>query len=316
MSFSFCLNKNEVLLLSGFGLLFQGLDLDLGRRLMQDSQRLICIVIKSLERSASPSAEGFKKLASAVFSCDQTHESAPTLALEVRPRKTSNDGAEAPRQDAKQARERLRAIANRISFSTSRVLNGRRTTPVPAISKPMLYTHSKSRDFASSTSPDPVNSAGYPEPAEQVTASPQNKQMNAPNLDYLSFALESSTSRPFNSYENQPRETCSEHLAGRNAPSQAQPLYPSLFSSTEALSTYVSSSSSVGTYEWSPDHWGLPSDMGCNLETAQSALSLSEEEVPDGRKMAGFYTKRDFQRSIMPTVDAYGGLEGFDGFGL
>ncbi len=42
MSFSICLNKDNVLLLAGFGLLYQTLGLDRKGKLIQDSQRLLC----------------------------------------------------------------------------------------------------------------------------------------------------------------------------------------------------------------------------------------------------------------------------------
>ena len=48
MSFTFCLNRTETLILSGFGLLLQSLDLKLGGKLIQDNQRLLHAIVTQL----------------------------------------------------------------------------------------------------------------------------------------------------------------------------------------------------------------------------------------------------------------------------
>lgn len=68
LSFSLCLNKNELITLSGFGLLFQGLDLDQDGKLIKDSQRLVCSVIEMLERSSAPGAQEFRRIGCSLIS--------------------------------------------------------------------------------------------------------------------------------------------------------------------------------------------------------------------------------------------------------
>ena len=79
MSFSFCLNKNELLLLAGFGLLFQGLNLDRKGKLIQDSHRLLCSVTEILERNNAPGAADFKKIACAMISVDRFSKDAQAM---------------------------------------------------------------------------------------------------------------------------------------------------------------------------------------------------------------------------------------------
>ena len=67
MSFSFCLNKHELLLLSGFGLLFQGLDLKEDGKLIWDNQSLVCSVIAILGRNVGPGAIESKWLACSIL---------------------------------------------------------------------------------------------------------------------------------------------------------------------------------------------------------------------------------------------------------
>ena len=56
LSFSFCLNRNEVLIQAGFGLLFQTMTLDHEGKLIKDCKRLVCSVIEMLERGSAAGA--------------------------------------------------------------------------------------------------------------------------------------------------------------------------------------------------------------------------------------------------------------------
>ena len=61
MSFSFCINRNEVLTLCGLSLLYQGLDLKQEGKLMKDGQRLVCTVVKCLDKAKAPGAIRLQK---------------------------------------------------------------------------------------------------------------------------------------------------------------------------------------------------------------------------------------------------------------
>ncbi|KAK0951547.1 DNA-binding transcription factor cat8 [Friedmanniomyces endolithicus] len=63
MCFAFCLNKDELLVLSGFGLLFQGLELDPGSRILKDNQKTITRIIGVLDSSDAPCAPEFRRVA-------------------------------------------------------------------------------------------------------------------------------------------------------------------------------------------------------------------------------------------------------------
>ncbi|KAL8638815.1 MAG: hypothetical protein Q9226_008956, partial [Calogaya cf. arnoldii] len=96
MSFSFCLNKNELLLLSGFGLLFQGLDLNRKGKLLQDSQRLVCSVIAIVERNAALGSAAFKSVACAMISVDRFPKSVQAVKNSLSPRRKSDSNMRAP----------------------------------------------------------------------------------------------------------------------------------------------------------------------------------------------------------------------------
>lgn len=60
LSFSFCLNRNEVLVQAGFGLLFQTLNLARDGKLIKDCNRLMCSVMDMLERGAAAGSTEFR----------------------------------------------------------------------------------------------------------------------------------------------------------------------------------------------------------------------------------------------------------------
>lgn len=63
LSFSFCLNRDEVLVVSGFGLLFQSLNLDSNSKILRDNQRMVHAIVGIFEKSAAPCATEFRRIA-------------------------------------------------------------------------------------------------------------------------------------------------------------------------------------------------------------------------------------------------------------
>lgn len=60
LSFSFCLNKEELLVLSGFSLLMQGLDLQEGSKVLKDNQKTLALIIGQLDRMKASAASRFR----------------------------------------------------------------------------------------------------------------------------------------------------------------------------------------------------------------------------------------------------------------
>ncbi|EMC99179.1 hypothetical protein BAUCODRAFT_120474 [Baudoinia panamericana UAMH 10762] len=63
MRFTFCLNRDEMLVLSGFGLLFQGLNLEPTSKILKDNQKTIKSIISILDKSKAPCAPEFSRVA-------------------------------------------------------------------------------------------------------------------------------------------------------------------------------------------------------------------------------------------------------------
>lgn len=322
MSFSFCLNKVELLLLSGLGLLFQAVELQRKGKLIQDSQKLMCFVFDILERDTTSGVDDLKRLASCVINVNTLSKSGRPLVPEAITRRKSGGVMAAPRANIKSTRKQLQVIASRVSSGTNGIIkqedegNPRPVASGPTIANPILYARSNSQNSVSSVVSDPTVQREYQQAINDNTA-PSMRSSDAPNLDYLPFNNGSNLASHVLSLApgHLPRKLNIERLTGYVATQQSQLPCDSLFPSTDMLSTYISPSPSSATYEWQPDMWALPSDLNNNPASAQSVLSFSEEEVTSGEELSSCETGGEFRGIIMPNVDDYGRLDGFDGFG-
>ncbi|KAI0009873.1 fungal-specific transcription factor domain-containing protein [Xylariaceae sp. FL0662B] len=80
MSFSFCLNKTDVLVLCGMSLLYHTLDLKHESKLMKDAERLVNAVIRILQRMKAPGTYDLKRVASMLITVDVPTQPTPTRA--------------------------------------------------------------------------------------------------------------------------------------------------------------------------------------------------------------------------------------------
>lgn len=91
MSFSFCLNKADLLLICGMTLLYQGIDLKQDSKMLKDNERLVNSVIKIVERMKAPSTYEFKRVASVLVTLDE-----PIISLPTPPRQSPDTSMAAP----------------------------------------------------------------------------------------------------------------------------------------------------------------------------------------------------------------------------
>ena len=314
MSFSFCLNKNELLLLAGFGLLFQGLNLDRRGKLVQDSQRLMCSVIEILERNAALGAAEFKKVACAMISVERYPKGDRGSDYAAARRKSDGNMA-APKESKKPVRK-LQTIASQFSNEKAPVVkregsSGRRfTAPTLPTGQLSGCDRSTSQNSISSVVSDPVPQHGY-SPRTTTSQSPrQNPSSGPPNLDYLSF--NDPTPSPNNMSPGSSRQFGTPELANQ----QMQPPLDSLFPSEDVFPSYVSSSPSAEFGRCS-DIWAMPSIVDHQPDASQSRVSFSEEDLTSGEELSNCDMGAEFRGLAMSNVDDLVGLDGLDGiFGL
>ncbi|KAI2779761.1 fungal-specific transcription factor domain-containing protein [Daldinia loculata] len=94
MSFSFCLNRTDVLVLCGTSLLYQSLELKHESKIMKDVERLVNSVLKMLLKTKAPGSYDLKRVASTLVTIDVPSQStsmrtSPDTAMAAPPSRTS-----------------------------------------------------------------------------------------------------------------------------------------------------------------------------------------------------------------------------------
>jgi len=79
MSFSFCLNKADTLVLCGMVLLYQTMDLKQDSKMLKDNEKLVNEVIKAADKEKAPGCYDFKRVAGMLITLDEpAPQSLPT----------------------------------------------------------------------------------------------------------------------------------------------------------------------------------------------------------------------------------------------
>lgn len=321
MSFSFCLNKNEMLTLCGLSILYQRLDLKQEGKLMQDGQRLVVSVIHFLEKARAPGTADFKKLAASMINLD------PQSRSSVSPERSPNSMA-APTSvkstpSPPMARQQLRPQIYRhgsASMSETDLLSQQeklRRATVPNIMQRQDYNPHGRTSTDSTRSESPMSKRDFRSPAQQLPTmlKPRPvKNEKPPNLDYLSLSNTPVPSQPQSPvqnrnqqqqpmqnnhppmYQNNPYSTTKtsgvspsewEVLLGSLDGGQTN-LYDAIYGGP-ALSLTDNASSNYG--DWSPEsQWDMTSftmnDFGSAPGAARSVLSFSEESLSSGEDLS------------------------------
>lgn len=233
LSFSFCLNKDEVLVLSGFGLLFQRLTLDPSSKILKEGQKIVTSVMDLLNKSDAPCAPEFKKVVdSFIPSGEQVAAPKPANRQSSPKGKTSRHNSEgslpAPRPQTLQSstKKQLKALASRFNPSiaptpTDNNTQDRRATvpnlgpylktnqaqSQPSLSpqqqtyEPVNISRSEPALSPSNISTRPASTTVHPSapphhqhPHLKPKKRSAHPQPNLTNLDYLSFAADPSSS--------------------------------------------------------------------------------------------------------------------------
>jgi hypothetical protein len=202
MSFSFCLNKNEVLTLCGLSILYQGLDLKPGSSLMKDGQRLVCTVIKYLDKAQAPGAVDFRKLAASIILVDAAIAQRALEHSMGAP--ISSKAAPLPSMSRKEALQQ----ASRYPLSDVELLQQQqerlRRSTMPNISMHGIGRHSNNShsSLESIQSDSPMSRREYRSssssqlPPSHIPKRHSSSQKSKPNLDYLSLSNTAANSQP------------------------------------------------------------------------------------------------------------------------
>jgi hypothetical protein len=355
MSFSFCLNKNEMLTLCGLSLLYQGLDLKQEGKLMQDGQRLVVSVIRLLEKARAPGAADFKKLAASMISLDPQTRASPARSTKS-PNSMAAPASVKSTPSPPLARQQIRPQIYRHGSATmsetdllSQQEKIRRAT-IPNIMQRRDYAHGRT-STESTRSESPISKRDFRQSIQPLPTmlKPRVKHEKPPNLDYLSLSNTPVPSQPqspaqgrsqqsmpnnhASMYQSKPYSTTKasgvsasewEVLLGSLDGGQTN-LYDAIYGGP-ALSLTDNSSSNYG--DWSPDsQWDMTSftmnDFGSGPGAARSVLSFSEESLSSGEDLSAHDLGMggrplDYRQALLPGIGSESYLlEGLDAtFGL
>jgi hypothetical protein len=227
LSFSFCLNRDEVMVLSGFGLLFQRLTLDPQSKILKDSQKMVSTVVDMLTKSDAPCASEFKKIVGSFIPANEQPTIAKCPASQSQPksknsRPLSEDSLQAPRHHNLHAstKKQLKALASRFTPSTPAKTpemgygDRRATMPTislhpqapqtqsqPSLSPPQIFEPVNVSRSEPALSPNsipnqkPLVSARPSAPPQHASLKPRKRSVHTSmtNLDYLSFGNDLAT---------------------------------------------------------------------------------------------------------------------------
>ncbi|KAI9722198.1 MAG: hypothetical protein M1828_004881 [Chrysothrix sp. TS-e1954] len=188
LSFSHCFNKTELILVAGFGLMVQTLDLGQNSKLLKDIQRMLVAVISMLEQVRADGAQEFKRLGCSLLAVRRASPQEPP-SHQQQPHRASTESPSVS-GESMHKRKGFMDIARRYSLASGRSATkdsdsspfdirkrlGRSTMPAPRHS-PSQYSNSSEAILKSESITPPYRQNSKP------SASTPNL-----NLDYFSFA--------------------------------------------------------------------------------------------------------------------------------
>ncbi|KAF2214979.1 hypothetical protein CERZMDRAFT_120476 [Cercospora zeae-maydis SCOH1-5] len=232
LGFSFCLNRDELLVISGFGLLFQGLGLENNSKILKDNSKMLSAVIGALKKTSAPCATEFERVANSfVPATNSTKSKSPSLS------RHNSDGQLSTNSSGSQSstKKQLKAIASRLTANgptknsklaatesrraTVHQINlhpyGQQTSSMPSLQPQTSYSPTSTSRSEPARSPENLysrpqstattNAPIRPSAPPQLKAKAHATKKKLPNLDYLSFGNEpETTSSPPNVRNTQP----------------------------------------------------------------------------------------------------------------
>ncbi|KAI9845139.1 MAG: hypothetical protein M1837_005024 [Sclerophora amabilis] len=312
LSFSVCLNKNELLVLAGFGLLYQNLALNQEGKMRKDGQSLLRSVMSILDRDDASCASAFNGAVRTIMSVPRLDNG--------KSRSNSEGDTGTPSSNPRLSPGRLQAITSRLSLGGSRVgvkqEEEKRRITLPNISL-SSFSRSPNESQPNIASARPKSMAMHSDSVTpQYTKFSRSSDFQKPlNLDYLPFDLPPNGGIQQQSTRAEKGVSSEEweRILGNIDNGQAN-IYDNIYGGPPSSTQEgVPRSSGNQVLEWSPDHWKRVGLLEAQAPP-QSVQSYSEDSLTSGE---------DFSSCELSThhPGAYHGLSlpedlGGEGFGL
>ncbi|KND86671.1 Transcriptional activator protein acu-15, partial [Tolypocladium ophioglossoides CBS 100239] len=326
MSFSFCLNKFDLLAVCGTRLLYHVVDLKQDSKLTRDVERLVNAVIKPLSTAKAPGYVDLAWVARSLISVNDNDGSSQATAS----RKGSMPAAAQGPSPGSRASERNRGYAIGRLHHTMASEGGllrqqekmrRMTMPHVAAQDAADIYRSRSRQSFDSLSPDGTTllhqDHGMSTSMSQASSASQRASATRaiPNLDYLSLSNTPPQTQPSSPgglrriltpglFPSQSDQQLANGDAAGKLSGVSTLEWEALLGSMEgglnnvydtiyggaSLINEASLPTNTACSGWSPDSWDLSSfsigDFGSNSGAPQSVLSMSDESLSSGEEVA------------------------------
>lgn len=322
MSFSFCLNKFDILAVCGTTLLYHVVDLKQDSKLTRDVERLVNAVIKTLFKAKAPGYVDLTRVARSLISVDDDDGTLPATSSRKgsmpAPTQRPSPASRAPQKNPGYGAGNLyQASAGEGELLLRQQEKMRRMTmPHIAAQAPEFY-RSRSRQSFDSLSPDGTTLSHQDSRMSMSLASSASHRASAPraipNLDYLSLGNTPSQTQPSSpagltrmltpgSLTSQPDQQLGDAASKMSGVSTSEweallgsmdggmnNVYDAIYGGASLINE-VSLPANTACSEWSPDSWDLSSfsigDFGSDPGAPQSVLSMSDESLSSGEEVA------------------------------
>lgn len=339
LSFSFCLNRNEVLVQAGFGLLFQTLNLARDGKLIKDSNRLVCSVMDMLEHGNAAGYVDFRRIGCSMVAVPR----AEPMSAPPQHRHNSDGLMGAPSDTFRATQKTLKAIAARFSPAAVKAAcheaqePRRATLPTIPPSGMGLHNNPSSTSLSSIRSEPPIarsepnlsplsHRASFSMPNKRRPSQASNQHRN---IDYLSFANDPLASYAFTHNAGIKTEVSNsdwERLLSSLDNGQTN-IYDTIYGGPPADALLDMAPLSAGpesNVSWSPNAWNWSNYT--DQAPPQSVLSFSDESLTSGEEYSSNHGcdygstpghDRVYAGIMIPDMSASTTLGGLDGnFGL
>lgn len=323
MSFSFCMNKCDLLAICALTLLYQAIDLKPESKMMRDDERLVNIVLKTLHKSKSPGFVDLERVASMLITLSEPSGAALPAKTS---RKISLTG---------QTNNRVSPPANNAKMNVPQALNCPYPTPAPTSEGDISQQEKLRRRTMQPSTNDQVHAAHCARSRQsfdslrsdmspmhhhqdhrlsmsQISPTPSTHRISpvrriGPNLDYLSLNNTPFQSKPATPSSGMQGLIPVSHGQGLTSGQMAKAsgitdseweallgsmdgglnnVYDAIYGGSSIVNE---ASMAPSTASWSPDSWDLSSfnigELRGNPGAPQSVLSMSDESLSSGEEV-------------------------------
>ncbi len=292
MNYTFPLNKTELLVSSGFSLLWQCFELSQESKLARDNQNSLKALTNLLMHDSLSIATEFQEIARALVATEISSPSSTQSPHAMMPNFVSDRSAmPAPESKPRSARRQLQAIASRFSSLTKphqpRAEDAPRRATVPGVDPSYRNPHHRtsSQLSLSSTRSLPVFSINSP----PTTRTFKDLPPSTVNLDYLPLGH-----NPLPAYPNPPGKEAlaspdldwSQNLEDmdNSTPNMFDGLYNGVFQDQISQSRLELAVTALpNPQDWLDQKWPVSAiDLSAKGPAPKSVLSTSEESITSG----------------------------------